>query len=517
MWLISFALVLLAAGLRFLALPPFSISEAAFVCILPLVVLAYRLKQPRHALLWGWLAGFLFWTASIIWLRHVTVGGWLTVCGLLALFDGLWVWLLARHRSALRAGGLNGLAASVLLAALWAILEWVRNWFLFGFPWNPLALAFWNRPAPLQVTAWVGAGGLGFLIVMVNCGIAQTFFLIHRWKWPRELHRLPFIFPLAPALPLALAVLFLPAVLFVATRPQSQPGTLYRVSFVQPYIDEKWDDTSALENFATLVELTREAAHEQPDFILWPEAATPWPIVGNPYLQDAVEELVRELGIPILMGNLAWYPERDVFHNGIFIVTPKGLSPAYYAKRKLVPMGEFVPFRRFLPNVETIVPIGGDTTPGLKPMALELPLVSGRSLRVGPLVCYEDIFPRLARETVRLGVDFLFVATNNAWYGEEWGAEQHAVHSVLRAAENRVPVLRCGNAGWSGWIDERGVVRHRVANAVGSIFFRGQQTVEVILPNARDSSFYTRHGHWWPLFLTIIIAWAYTRQRMFSR
>ena len=99
--------------------------------------------------------------------------------------------------------------------------------------------------------------------------------------------------------------------------------------------------------------------------------------------------------------------------------------------------------------------------------------LSGTEYAFGALVCYEDMFPALVRDTVQAGAEILYVATNNAWYGEEGGAYFHAAHSVLRAIENRRPVIRCGNAGWSGWIDAYGSVRDVLTDEVNSIYFKG--------------------------------------------
>ena len=96
------------------------------------------------------------------------------------------------------------------------------------------------------------------------------------------------------------------------------------------------------------------------------------------------------------------------------------------------------------------------------------------------------------------GAALLFVATNNAWYGEGASAYQHAAHSVLRAVENRRPLLRVGNGGWSGWIDEYGLIRNVLLNDEGTIYFRGGTVFEI----DRDrrwvgrTTFYTRHGDW---------------------
>jgi apolipoprotein N-acyltransferase len=163
-----------------------------------------------------------------------------------------------------------------------------------------------------------------------------------------------------------------------------------------------------------------------------------------------------------------------------------------------VPFGEYVPLRPVFGWLKKIVPIGDDDDArGRAPQPLEVKL-RGRTLTLGPLICYEDIFPSLARDNAKADVDALVVLTNNAWFGEGGAAYQHAAHSVLRAVETRRPVLRCGNAGWSGWIDEFGGIRTELNNDEGSIYFRGAQTMNV----THDSrwigrqSYYVQHGDW---------------------
>ena len=153
--------------------------------------------------------------------------------------------------------------------------------------------------------------------------------------------------------------------------------------------------------------------------------------------------------------------------------------------------------RTFTLDEEKVVPIGGDFQPGESAAPLAVP--AGREeAQAGVLICFEDIFPGLARDSVLAGADFLAVLTNNGWFGEGGAAQQHAAHSVLRAVETRRPVLRCGNGGWSGWIDEYGQIRHAVKDEAGSIYFRGFQTFNVTRDQrwAGRASAYTRHGDW---------------------
>jgi apolipoprotein N-acyltransferase len=127
-------------------------------------------------------------------------------------------------------------------------------------------------------------------------------------------------------------------------------------------------------------------------------------------------------------------------------------------------------------------------------------------VRAGFLICYEDIFPGLARRTQELDADLLVVSTNDAWFAEEGCAEQHAAHSVMRAVENHLPVIRCGNAGWSGWIDQQGRVRDVLKNEQGSIYFEGATVLEVQVPIRSFSSRYSMGDQFAYLCLGLFLA-----------
>jgi apolipoprotein N-acyltransferase len=276
---------------------------------------------------------------------------------------------------------------------------------------------------------------------------------------------------------------------------------------VQPYIpqDVKWDPAKAPEIFSTIERLTLTAASTNPDLIVWPEAVTPIALRGDASVKEWTESLVKRARAPLVLGSLGFEnigKPNEQWFNGVFVVTPgEGLAADYYAKRHLVPFGEYVPLRPLLGWLKKFVPIGDeDPMPGVDSSPL-LVRLRDQPVVLGPLICYEDIFPELARLSAAAGSDVLVVVTNNAWFGEGGAAVQHAAHSVLRAIETRRPVLRCGNGGWSGWIDEFGVVHTNLTNEAGSIFFRGTKTVDV----TRDArwigkkSFYVEHGDWFVL------------------
>jgi len=163
------------------------------------------------------------------------------------------------------------------------------------------------------------------------------------------------------------------------------------------------------------------------------------------------------------------------------------------------------------------VPLDEDTVPGNRAVTIPINLSSGRTVHAGPLVCYEDVFPTLARDQVQAGADFLAVVTNDAWYGTGGGALQHAAHSVLRAIETRRPVVRCGNAGWSGFIDQDGdafelekighdIKTDWVLTAKGTTYFRGSGALYVYTNPQFDGqqTFYVRYGDWFVGLSTLL-------------
>lgn len=489
--------------LAVVSFPPFNASEFAYAMLVPGAIWAYRAPRWR---LFVWTLGAaqaVAWTIILAWLHHVT---WLGLL-LLGPVVGVWVggWYAAARWALPRVLGkpaLTRLAVLVALAGAWVVLEWTRSWLLGGFPWLPLAASQWQRSSILQIAAYTGAGGVSFVLVAMNLGfaaMAHSLFFEGQGGW--NLRRPEFLF----------ALFLLMGCVSVQVQETFNRGQftapLARVAFVQPYIPQevKWDPQRGPAILDVLRTTTLTAAASHPDLILWPEASTPWAVKGDPNSQAFVEDLARRSRAPLLVGSVAVEDRgsaNERWMNAAFAVDPvTGLQTDYYAKRHLVPFGEYVPLRPVLGWLKKIVPVGDDDfTPGLDSSPLTLSLRGG-PVTVGPLVCYEDIFPDLARSSVRAGSDVLAVLTNNAWYGEGGAAAQHAAHSVLRAVETRRPVLRCGNGGWSGWIDEFGNIRATVTNKAGSVYFRGTQTVDV----TRDArwigrqSYYTQHGDWFVL------------------
>ena len=506
-----------------LCFPPFDFAEFAYAFAVPLIYWAYLRPPFKLYALSALSAGALAWIGNLWWLHHVS---WLGM-PLLGIFMGLWsgLWFLlvwwVMPRMAGRSMWLR-LLSMLALAGAWALLEWSRTWVLSGFPWLPLAASQWQRLAVLQIASYTGAAGVSFVLISMNIGLAACGYRLLKEQRRGLAKR-------SQELLLALFLLVICLSIFFTDVIQKGrfASPLGRVGLVQPNIPQsvKWDIGKAPEILATLERETRQAARLRPDLILWPEAATPWALKGNEGMEHWVEDLVKTLEIPLLAGAIGIErreESREDWYNSVFYVRPEGgIDKNYYSKRHLVPFGEYVPMRPILGWVSKVSDAGeGDFAHGegsgilsLDALSLEDPWRGGekRPLNAGILICYEDIFPQLARESTQEGADLLLVQTNDAWFGEGRMAYQHAAHSVLRAVENRRVVLRVGNAGWSGWIDEfggiRGVLTQDTDGRIrtgfskgekGNIYFRGTGALDISLDQRwmGRESFYSRHGEW---------------------
>ncbi|MBI5382943.1 MAG: apolipoprotein N-acyltransferase [Opitutae bacterium] len=515
--LTALAVFIATVVLTVVSFPPYQVPEFAYALAAPAVFWAYR--RPAFKLYAGTVLGAcaVAWTIVLGWLHHVTWAGLFLLGPFVGVWVGVWFlaawWLMPRL---LGRGAMERIAAVFGLAGLWVLIEWTRTWFLSGFPWLTLATSQWQRVSILQIAAFTGGWGVSFVLIAMNISFAAY---AHRLlcEGRRGLQRRSQEF---------FACLFLLIVCVTVHVQESFNRGRYavplgRVAFTQPYIPQsvKWEPSRGQEILETLERTTMRAASSRPDLILWPEATTPWAVLGDARVRGWAEALAKRAKTPLLMGSIAVENQstpNEAWYNGAFVVEPLiGLRSVYYAKRQLVPFGEYVPLRPVLGWLEKVVPVGGDFQRGQLPVTMTVTL-GGQPVAVAPLICYEDVFPALARDSVRAGADVLTVLTNSAWYGEGGAAYQHAAHSVLRAVETRRPVLRCGNGGWSGWIDEFGNVRSVVTNGKGSIYARTTQTVD-ITRDARwigQQSFYVRYGDWFVALCAALVAFGYAAVKL---
>ena len=262
---------------------------------------------------------------------------------------------------------------------------------------------------------------------------------------------------------------------------------------------------------ALTLEGVRRASGAKPDLIVWAESPLALFFENDVAVRERVEAVAKETGAYIIANTIT--REGDRYFNSVHVVDPrqsetKGGAPLKrYDKIRLVPFGEYVPWR---PLLGRFVPaIVGDFAPGREAVVNTIRLesehegfaVSGaaptpqfqierntRFVHVGSFICYEAAYPNLVRRFVNEGATLLVNVSNDAWFGDTAGAEQHLAHAMMRAIENNRDLVRVTNSGITALATADG----RLVDALP----RSTPSVQVweAMAHGGAKTFYTRHG-----------------------
>lgn len=482
-------MIVLSAVLLILSFPNFNFEFFAWIAFVPLFF-AVENKKPLQAFLTAYLAGVIFFLGTVYWLIHVTLPGMIAVVLYLALYFGFFGLAGSYFLRAVR--------SYLLLAAIpasWVTLELVRSHFMTGFGWNLLGYSQSFTLPVIQIADITGAYGVSFLIVLVNIAIFLTIKEVRKKNY--------YLTPLAIAALIAFICLYYG----VFKTRNVFTGEKLKVAIVQGNIPQvkKWDPSFRDDILKKYERLTREAAGEHPELIIWPETSVPGFLESEPDLLERVAGLAKEIRVPILAGAPREDPgSKDAYYNSADLISEDGKILDRYDKMHLVPFGEYVPLKYLFSFVENFAPSPiGDFSAGkdykvfgffIRRSAKD----ESRTVRLAKkvkfscLICFEDIFPDLARQFVNRGAGFLVNVTNDAWFGRTNAAYQHAQSSVLRAVENRVNVVRAANTGVSCFIDQRGAIVAKVELMGQSTFVEGYKIHEITL--AKTRTFYSLYG-----------------------
>jgi apolipoprotein N-acyltransferase len=511
----------IGAGLLLAAAFP-KIGIAGFAWVAPaLMLFATHGKGSGDAFRAGYVAGISFWLMSLYWLLLIPVAGfpflgWFALSAFVALYFGVWTWLLAGKIGSGSWAQRN--FWSLAGAAAWVALEIIRAHFLGGFPWNLLGTSQYKLTPLIQTASVTGVYGISFLVVWTSLSFFSAGRIIFskpnsRFAWQPEIF-LP---------------LFVVAGLFafgeIKLGGQNPSTSTLRVTLIQPSVPQNmiWDASANSNRFHQLLALTEKALTNKTDLLVWPEAALP---DFDDVSYVAITNLVRTHHVWMIFNaddvlpkaNPAGNDKYDSF-NAAFLFDPDGNCAGIYHKRKLVIFGEYIPLVRWLPFVKWFTPITGGYEAGIFPVQFEMnrrgwwpsaktprepqiELDNGggsprQTVNAAPLICFEDMFPQTARGSAQNDTDFLVNLTNDGWFGE--GAEQwqQAAAAIFRAVENGVPLVRCCNNGVTCWIDAHGRLRQIFKDGTGGIYGVGAMMFELPLPDEKPApTFYNRHGDW---------------------
>ncbi|MBU1676015.1 apolipoprotein N-acyltransferase, partial [bacterium] len=289
-------------------------------------------------------------------------------------------------------------------------------------------------------------------------------------------------------------------------------GTV-RVAAVQADVAlrDKWTQGRIDSTTVPYTAMSAAAAREGVELLVWAETAVPAYLMYERHLLSWVRAVADTNDVYLYTG----FPDanldadgRQLRTNASGLFDPGGRLCDRYAKHHLLPFGERMPFQSVMPWLGNVDLGQAEWEPGAPPAPMDVLLADGRALRLGGLICYESIFPSLARHAVRAGAGVLVNITNDGWFGRTAGPVQHAEMARMRAVECGVPLVRCANNGISYITDDGGVVRRRAGLGERAL------VIDDVSPGRRGTR-YLRHGAW-PL-LIFLSAWSAVAMALTAR
>jgi len=473
--------VLLAAATALLLTLSFPHARLHFLAWLALIpfLLACRGQGVLRGTVLGLVLGIGFQASLLSWALFF---GPLALVGLV-LFKSVAPALLGAVLGLRRPGGAVGDA--FFAASSWVAVEFLQTLGPLGITWGMLGHTQARVPVLIQVGALVGPWGLSFVLAWTNAAVAGW---VVRWRASglREGTRRA-----GPALAWAAGICAL-ALLFGAWRlahppVASGPPLTWGVVQVSMPQDVKWDPAFQAETMERLEALTRQAAAQGAQVVVWPETSIPYRgFLQMPGLMTRVSRLARDLGVWLLVGSIESAGHQATL-NTASLFSPQGRLAGRHDKHRLVPFGEFLPWKRYLPPLPQL-DLVMNYLPGPRPHPLDL-----GGTPVGVLICYESMVSHLPADLVGQGARFLVVPTNDAWFGETSAAAHHFDMAILRAVETGRPTIQAGNTGISGFVSATGEVLSETR-----LMERGVRVA--LLAPVSEETLYTRVGD--------LLAWA---------
>ncbi|MFT4519166.1 MAG: apolipoprotein N-acyltransferase [Halioglobus sp.] len=461
----------LAGAMVTASLAPIDIWPAG---ILSCVIYAYLLSTcTTSTAMWrGWLYGLGMFGTGISWVYvSIQVHGHTSVpfaivltalfCAALALLHALFAGCYVRFVRSLPGGMLIG------FPALWVIFEWVRDWFLTGFPWLYLGYAHVDT----WISGWApitGVFGLSFI-----CALTGT--CIFLGLRSRQLISVTTYAVVVITLWGGGAILT--PIQWVA-RASEQP---LHIAIVQPNVaqEHKWDPEQYRPIIRQLRELTEPLMGK--DIVIWPESAIPNYLQRAHGFLDLIAEPAADAKTTVITG-IPFRPEgsKEYFNS----ITAIGYGEGVYLKQRLVPFGEYLPLENLLRGLIDFFDLpmssfssGPDN---------QKPLRAG-PYRVAPFICYEIVYGNLVASSSR-NTDVIITISNDSWFGKSIGPLQHLQIAQMRGRENGRYVLRATNNGVSAIIDHQGRILKRTDQFVEEVLI-GE--AEVMLGHTPFGSFGT--------------------------
>jgi apolipoprotein N-acyltransferase len=492
-----------AVVLVILVFPGLSLSYLAWFGLVPAMVLFTRAPDTREAVARGWWFGAGYLISMLSWMAPQIGPGLLLLGGVMG-----WIWspFAVAVRRLLRPGASwwRRLAAFAVVPSCWLIPEWIRSYQGMGGPWDLYGATQWQHPAVLGLASVGGVWLVSVALVMANVALM----LVLGAAWPSLLDPSAAAqseTAVAPgsgrrqrtALGAAGVAAFVVAagagpLAFALTSPFPAVRSV-TIAMVQPgVVNNPTQRVDASETLTAELSQGGTLGGVKPDLIVWGESSIADDLTGSTSADRAllgqIESLSARDGAEILASQDTTPPGKG-HEKWAVLVSPSGIK-GIYVKTRLVPFGEYIPFRQQLGWLTSISKAASSNmVPGTGAHLLMATDRAGAPLPIGVLICFESAFPDMSRVEADQGAQLIVYQSETATFQGTWGPDQHASLGALRAAETGRPVVQAALTGDTVAFDARG--RQLVWLGQSG---HGVVSVKLELPAATARTFYDQAG-----------------------
>ena len=337
----------------------------------------------------------------------------------------------------------------ILTACFYVISEWVQSWFMSGLTWAKLSVSQYKNLYFIQSVSVFGTYFTSFLIIFINSAIAV--YILNKNKKNLLIFSVILIYFINSYFG------YLRIMYYYNYDEKAGETKKITAQIIQGNISsyEKWEIAGMENSLKVYKNLLEENIGENIDICVFPETAIPALVYNEGKLYENLYDLAKENDITLFTGVI--YSSEENEYNAIMAFNKNYDFIKPYGKRHLVPFGEYLPANKILkkvfPFISNMTLFDAVLTPGEGPDIMNI-----NDINYGGLVCFDSIFPELARKSVKDGADILIVVTNDSWFRDSPAIKQHNAQSVLRAVENNRYVIRSANTGISSFISNTGKI-----------------------------------------------------------
>jgi apolipoprotein N-acyltransferase len=470
---------LVAGALPTLAFPEPSWWWLAWVGLVPALLVVRAAPDAREAARRAWAAGTGFFIAAQHWLAP-NAGPALVLLGL--LLGAVWIPVgrLVHGLLGGRPDARRVLAAGLAIPAVWVAGEFVRSWEALGGPWALLGASQWNRPEVLALASLGGVWLPGALLVAANVAIVA---LVVQLLPGRAAGSGGGERSSRAAVPVAAGLLTVAAASGPVWRTVAPEPAVERTVVVVGAQPGVVHDAGA--RFAASEAITERWGGAPPDLVVWGESSVGFDLARRPDLSRRIRRLSRRVGAEILVNTDARRPGGGIYKSSV-LVAAEGVA-GRYDKMRLVPFGEYLPFRFALGWVSRFTRAADED----RGRGRSLEVLEAEAVRVGPLVCFELAFSDLGRRLTRMGAEVIVAQSSTSTFQGSWAPEQHTTLAAVRAVETGRSVVHATLSGVSSAFDPQ-------ARRLAWLGTRRRGAYAAEVPVAVGTTPYVRFGDWVP-------------------